>query len=105
VSEHRSKKNGYIRLAHPVVCGLLVALAALAASRTASAQDQQDESDEVTFTPVPVTQFIDCLRSNPYEEPKVRDTVIRAKQSDTLILDFYGVRPATCGSQARVLAP
>jgi hypothetical protein len=73
-----------------IVGGMLAALAFLAVSGIASAQDKKDE---ITFNLLPNPAVIDCLRANPYEEPRARATVIRGKQNDTLILDLDGIKP------------
>lgn len=90
---HRSKKSWSGRAVQNVVRGLLAASAALAVCGSASAQHREHQKDEVTFKLVPVPQFVDCLRANPYEEPKARATVIRGKHNDTMILELDGVRP------------
>ena len=60
----------------------------------AQQQSKQDkESDVTTFNLAIVPQFADCLRANPSEAPRVRGTVIRGKQNDTLILDMDGIKP------------
>lgn len=53
----------------------------------------QDKKDEINFDLVPNPQFVDCLRSSPYKEPKAHATVIRGKLNDTLILDLDGIKP------------
>jgi hypothetical protein len=73
-----------------IVPGLLTAVAALTFAGTASAQNKQDE---ITFHLVPNPQFVDCLRANPWEEPRARATVVRGKLNDTLILDLDGIKP------------
>lgn len=37
---------------------------------------------------LPNPAVVDCLRANPYKEPRARATVIRGRQNDTLILDW-----------------
>jgi hypothetical protein len=60
----------------------------------AQGQTSQDKQpDTVSFKLAVVPQFADCLRANSYEEPRVRGTVIRGKQNDTLILDMDGIKP------------
>jgi hypothetical protein len=90
---NRTKKSWSGTTVEYVVRGLLVASAALAVSGIVSAQNKEDNKDEITFKLVPIQQFVNCLRANPYEEPKARATVIPGKQNDTLILDLDGVRP------------
>jgi len=53
----------------------------------------QNKKDEISFDLVPNTQFVDCLRKSPYEQPKAHATVIRGKLNDTLILDLDGIKP------------
>jgi hypothetical protein len=52
---------------------ILAAFSVLAASAIASAQDQKDE---ITFSLLPNPAVVDCLRANPYEEPRARATII-----------------------------
>jgi hypothetical protein len=73
-----------------LVSGLLTALATLNVAGVASAQNAQDQ---VTFSLVPNPPFVDCLRANPWEEPRARATVVRGKLNDTLILDLAGIKP------------
>jgi len=76
--------------------GFLLACATLVLSASAMAQDQigqNQQQDIVSFKFAVVPQFADCLRANHYEEPRVRGTVIRGKQNDTLILDMDGIKP------------
>jgi len=77
---------------------LFLACATLALSGAAMAQaqprqDNDQDSDVTTFRLAIVPQFIDCLRANHYEEPRVKGTVIHGKQTDTLILDMDGIKP------------
>jgi len=53
----------------------------------------QDKKDEITFNLLPNPAVVDCLRANPFEEPRAHATVIRGKQNDTLILDLDGIKP------------
>ena len=94
--DNNGKKSWGRSVAQKMVCGSLAMLASLAVSGSVSAQDKardKDKKDEITFRLVPLEQFVKCLRTNPYEEPKARATVIRGKQNDTLILDLDGVKP------------
>jgi len=90
VNNNRSKKFWGGRAARSITCGLLAAFAVLAVSGIASAQDKKDE---ITFNLLPNPAVVDCLRANPYEEPRARATVIRGKLNDTLILDLDGIKP------------
>jgi hypothetical protein len=81
------------KAAHSITRGLLAAFVALAVCGTVFAQDKKEEKDEITFNLLPNPAVIDCLRANPYEEPRARATVIRGKQNDTLILDLDGIKP------------
>jgi hypothetical protein len=53
----------------------------------------QDKKDEISFDLVPNPQFVNCLRTSSYEEPRARATVIRGNLNDTLILDLDGIKP------------
>jgi hypothetical protein len=94
---NRKKKSWSGSAAQNVFRSLLAALVVLSVSGVTFAQSKEDkkkgQKDEITFKLVPVPQFVDCLRANPYEEPKARATVIRGTLNDTLILDLDGVRP------------
>jgi hypothetical protein len=81
VNNKCSKKFWCGRAAHSSVFGMLAAFAVLAASGIASAQDKKDE---ISINLLPNPAVVDCLRANPYEEPRARATVIRGKQNDTL---------------------
>jgi len=75
---------------------LLLACTTLLLSGVAMAQQQTSQDtqpDVVSFKLAIVPQFADCLRANSDEEPRVRGTVIRGKQNDTLILDMDGIKP------------
>jgi len=85
-----SKKFWSGRAAHIVMRGMLAAFAVLAVCGIASAQDTKDE---ISFNLLPNPAVVDCLRANPFEEPRARATVIRGKQNDTLILDLDGIKP------------
>ncbi|MBV8437397.1 MAG: hypothetical protein JOY95_07795 [Silvibacterium sp.] len=41
----------------------------------------QNKKDEISFDLVPNTQFVNCLRRSPNEEPKAYATVIQDRQS------------------------
>ena len=84
-----SKKFMGGRAARNILCSMLGAIAVLAASGVASAQD----TNEITFNLRPNPAVVDCLRANPFEEPRAQATVIRGKQNDTLILDLDGIKP------------
>jgi hypothetical protein len=81
------------KAAHSITRGLLAAMVVLTVAGTAFAQDKKEEKDEITFNLLPNPAVIDCLRANPYEEPRARATVIRGRQNDTLILDLDGIKP------------
>jgi hypothetical protein len=81
------------RTAHRILGGMLAAIAMMAASGVALSQDKQDQKDEISFNLLPNPAVVDCLRANPYEEPRAHATVIRGKQNDTLILDLDGIKP------------
>jgi hypothetical protein len=92
---HR-KEYGAASQRRSVRRGLLLACATLVLSGAAMAQEhisQNKQQDAISFKFAVVPQFADCLRANPYEEPRVRGTVIRGKQNDTLILDMDGIKP------------
>ncbi|HKT46970.1 MAG TPA: hypothetical protein VJP87_05545 [Candidatus Acidoferrales bacterium] len=73
---------------------LLATLAAVSLAGNVAAQDHQDkEKDVVRFDLAPVPQFLDCLRANKFEEPRIRGTVVHGTQNDTLILDMDGIKP------------
>jgi len=90
VNNNSSKKFPGGKAVRSITRGLLVAFGVLAASGIASAQDTRDE---ITFNLLPNPAVVDCLRANPFEEPRARATVIRGKQNDTLILDLDGIKP------------
>jgi hypothetical protein len=90
VNNNSSKKFPGGKTVRSITRGLLVAFAVLAASGIASAQDK---TDEITFNLLPNPAVVDCLRANPFEEPRAKATVIRGKQNDTLILDLDGIKP------------
>jgi len=90
VNNNCSKKLWSGRAAHSLMGGMLAAFAVLTASGIASAQDTKDE---ITFNLLPNPAVVDCLRANPFEEPRAHATVIRGKQNDTLILDLDGIKP------------
>lgn len=73
-----------------MIAGALAAMASLASAQIATAQEKKDE---ITFNLVPNPQVLDCLRANPWEEPRAHATVIRGKLNDTLILDLDGIKP------------
>jgi len=68
----------------------------LTASGIASAQDTKDE---ITFNLLPNPAVVDCLRANPFEEPRAHAMVIRGKQNDALILDLDGIKPGLAFDQ------
>jgi hypothetical protein len=90
VNNNRSKKFLGVRFVQSIIRGLLAALVVLAVSGITSAQDKKDE---ITFNLLPNPAVVDCLRANPFEEPRARATVIRGKFNDTLILDLDGIKP------------
>jgi hypothetical protein len=91
-SSSRELKVG--RWARNTACGLLSVASALAFSGIASAREADGpDQDVVTFELAPVGQFLDCLRANSREEPRMRGTLIHGKQNDTLILDMDGIKP------------
>jgi hypothetical protein len=90
VNNNCSKKFLGGRFVQSITRGLLAALAVLAVSGITSAQDKKDE---ITFNLLPNPAVVDCLRANPFEEPRARATVIRGKLNDTLILDLDGIKP------------
>jgi hypothetical protein len=69
---------------------LLISFALLSLSGILSAQDKKDE---ISFRLVPNPQFVDCLRSSSYLEPRARATVVRGRLNDTLVLDLYNIKP------------
>ena len=85
-----SKKLWSGRAAHSLMGGMLAAFAVLTAPGIASAQDTKDE---ITFNLLPNPAVVDCLRANPFEEPRAHAMVIRGKQNDALILDLDGIKP------------
>ena len=90
VNNNCSRKFLGGRAAQRILQGLLAALAVLAVSGIASSQEKKDE---ITFNLLPNPAVVDCLRANPFEEPRARATVIRGKLNDTLILDLDGIKP------------
>jgi len=90
VNNNCSKKFLGGRSVQSIIRGLLAALAVLAVSGITSAQDKKDE---ITFNLLPNPAVVDCLRADPFEEPRARATVIRGKLNDTLILDLDGIKP------------
>ena len=93
MNNNYSKKFRSGKGPHRITRGLLAAFVVLAVCGTAFAQGQEEVKDEITFNLLPNPAVIDCLRANPYEEPRARATVIRGKQNDTLILDLDGIKP------------
>ncbi len=94
VTYQGSRSSGSSRRTRKVRAGLWLAIMALAFAGTAAAQQQADRSEgTVTFALAPVPQFLDCLRANKYEEPRVRGTVVHGAQTDTLILEMDGIKP------------
>ena len=73
-----------------MVLALSAVIGGFISPATAAAQNKKDE---ISFDLVPNTQFIDCLRKSPNEQPKAHATVIRGKLNDTLILDLDGFKP------------
>src|SRR5215469_18326957 len=73
-----------------MVLALSAVIGGFISPATAAAQNKKDE---ISFDLVPNTQFIDCLRKSPNEQPKAHATVIRGKLNDTLILDLDGIKP------------
>jgi len=73
-----------------MVLALSLVFGGIISPTTAAAQNKKDE---ISFDLVPNTQFVDCLRKSPYEQPKAHATVIRGKLNDTLILDLDGIKP------------
>jgi len=61
------------RAAHGIMRGMLATLAVLGASGVVSAQDTKDE---ISFDLLPNPAVVDCLRANPFEEPRAHATVI-----------------------------
>jgi len=55
-----------------MIRSLMAALAVLAVSGTSNAQEKKDE---ISFNLLPNPAVVDCLRANPYEEPRARATV------------------------------
>ena len=90
VNNNSSKQFPGGKTVRSITRGLLVAFGVLAASGIVSAQEK---TDEITFNLLPNPAVVDCLRANPFEEPRARATVIRGKQNDTLILDLDGIKP------------
>jgi hypothetical protein len=96
VNKDCSSKFWSGRAVHSVMRATMAVMVLLATSGIDYAQDKQDKhdrKDEITFNLLPNPAVVDCLRANPYEEPRARATVIRGKQNDTLILDLDGIKP------------
>ena len=68
-----SKKFWSGRAAHGIMRSMLAAFAVLAVSGIASAQDTKDE---ISFNLLPNPAVVDCLRANPFEEPRAHATVL-----------------------------
>ena len=88
LNEDRGGKTPYWRMAARMTGAWLVSLGLAGAGiaygeANASEKGNPKDKDEVSFSLVPIPQFVDCLRANRYEEPKARATVVHGKQNDT----------------------
>ena len=90
MNDNRTRTTWLEKAARKIAGGLLLATMTLGLCGFAMAQNK---TNEITFNLVPNPDTIGCLRANNTEEPRARDTVIRGKVNDTLILDLDGIRP------------
>lgn len=95
MNDRRSSEFGTRKWARRSATTLLLAAGTLVFSNGTIAKNGPDKDNQevASFKLVPVTQFLDCVRANSYEEPRMRGTIVHGKQTDTLILDMDGIKP------------